>query len=139
MPVISFSTGDILRSKVLEGEQWLSWQINNVSPMRPNDDKSGFNWDVTFTLIEAPNSDLNGKEIKRTFSTKANGFAVDLFLAAEGKKKDEVKEGFNGDTDSLMGKKIDGKVTVDVYNGQTNNRLEMYAPYKSMVGKGPAF
>ena len=136
MSVIKFTAADALRSKLLE-ERWYKWQIVSVSPFRPNDAKDGFNWDVTFSLIEAPNPDLNGKEVKRTFSTKANGFAIDLILAARGIKKADFKaEGFDFDTDELTGKKIDGKATTDTYNGQMNNRVEEYAPYGTMGGAG---
>lgn len=135
MAIVKFSVGDILRSKILD-PAWRSWQITNVAAPRPSEDKTALNYDITFILIDA-GPDLNGKEVKRTFSSKAIGMMIPLVMAIQGKKADavDVKE-FTFDMDELLNKKFDGFSKVEIYNGQSNNKVEEYAPYKTLSISG---
>lgn len=138
MAIVKFSVGDILRSKLLD-PGWRSWQITKVDEPRPSEDKNALNYDITFVLIDAT-PDLNGKEIKRTFSSKAMGMMIPLVQAVRGQKAAEVKiESFEFDMQELLNKKIDGFCKVDVYMGNSNNKVEEYAPYKtlSLTGGNP--
>ncbi len=138
MPIIKFETKDILRSKVLEAK-WYSWEVRDIGAPVANDKGDGYNYKVRFSLIDA-GEDLNGKEVERTFSSKAIGMMIPLVAAARSVKLTDIPvEGFQIDTDELVGKKIDGNCKIDIYNGNPNNKVEEYAPYKSIVGQAAAF
>lgn len=138
MPLIQFTKADILRSQIMES-QWASFSINSVTGPTKNAAGDGVNYVVGLTLIEHPTADLNGKEFKRTFSSKAMGMMIPLFAAVQGVAVDSIKNDFQADTDTLIGKKIDGKITVEVYEGRPNNKVEEYLPYKKGVNMQPAF
>lgn len=135
MAKIKFGVGDILRSKIMD-PGWRSFQILPPGEGVPNANKDGINYEIVFVLIDA-GPDLNGKEIKRTFSSKAIGMFIPLVMASQGKKATdvEVKE-FEFDLADLANKKIDGNVKIDIYNGQPNNKVEEYAPYKTLSVTG---
>lgn len=136
MPAISFNTADILRARVME-KGWKPLQITAIEGPTANSKKDGFNYTVVFTLIE--DSDLAGKEFKRVFSNKAISMMIPLIAAARGLKESDIpKEGFTLDTDELLGKKIDGLVDTDTYEGQLKNVVEVYLPYKAS-SQIPAF
>jgi hypothetical protein len=129
VPVIQFSTADVLRNKVLP-EGWYSWLISAIEGPTPNSKKDGVNYTAVFTLIEQGEED--GKEIRRVFSSKAMSMMIPLAAAVKGMTIDQIpKEGFALDTDELVGKKVDGKVKTDVYEGQMKNVVEEYMPYKA--------
>lgn len=127
MSVINFTTGDVLRSKTLPNE-WYKWQITNVL-RKPSTAGDSNNTVVTFTLIEhSPQTD--GKEIVRYFSDKAISMMIPLVCAVRGIPQESLKpEGFQFDTDELLGKKIDGLITTETYEGNLKNVLDTYAPY----------
>ncbi len=138
MPVIKFETKDVLKSKVLE-DKWYSFEIREIPAAVVNAGGDGFNYKVRFALIDA-GEEMNGKEIERTFSSKAIGMMIPLVAAARGIPLSDIPvEGFQLDTDELVGKKIDGHCKIEIYNGNPNNKVEEYAPYKSVVGKAMAF
>lgn len=139
MPTISFSKADVLRSSNLENEKWYSWAIKQVLGPKTNSKGDGYNYEVVFSLIDQA-EDMNGKEVTRTYSNKAISMMIPLTAAVKGKKMEEVtKEAFDFDTDELVGKKVDGKYTLENYNGQLNGRVETYAPYKSIAGAAPPY
>lgn len=137
MPIIRFSKADILRSQTME-QQWASFEIT-ATGSRKNDAGDGTNYDITFSLIEHKNPDLNGKEFKRTFSSKAIGMMIPLIAAVEDKDVNTIKEEFDFDIDMLRGRKVDGKIITDVYNNRPTNKVEEYLPYKKGVNMQPAF
>lgn len=140
MSIINFTPGDVLRSRVLD-QGWASFVISSVT-YQQNKEKDAMNWKVIFTLIDK-SPELDGKVIERYFSDKAPSMMLPLIYAARGikmvDKMKEIPEGFAFDTEELVGKKVDGNVKQDTYQGNINNKLEEYAPYKSAVGAGPAF
>lgn len=129
MAVIQFTKADHLRGQLLEAG-WYSWLISASSPAKPNEKKDGFNYEVTFQLIDK-GPDYDGKEVKRTFSSKAIGMMDPLIAAAKGISQKDLRDMTAFDTDELIGKKIDGYCKVDTYEGNLNNKVEQYAPYKS--------
>lgn len=140
MPKISFTKADVLRSQNLENDTWYSWIIKAMEGPVKNAKGDGYNYVAIFALIDQADDTLNGKEVKRTFSNKAISMMIPLTAAANGKRLDEVeKTEFDFDTDDLIGKKIDGKYTLENYNGNLNGKVETYAPYKSIAGKGSGF
>lgn len=136
---ITFGAGDILRSKVLD-PAWRSWQIIKVHDPVLAEDKVNLNIKFTFMLIDA-GPDLTGKEVERTFSTKAKGMMVPLVAAIRGLKVSDIKiETFEVELDEFLNKKFDGFSKVETYNGNQNNKVEEYAPYKTLAtGAGSPF
>lgn len=137
MPIIRFSKADILRTQTME-QQWASFEIVATGD-RKNDAGDGRNYDVTFQLIEHKNADLNGKEFKRTFSSKAIGMMIPLIAAVNDTDINTIKEEFDFDIDALRGRKLDGKIITDMYNNRPTNKVEEYLPYKKGVNMVPAF
>lgn len=138
MGVIQISKADILRSKVMES-QWASFEIAPEIKTETNSKRDGLNYIVTFRLIDQTNADLNGKEFKRWFSSKAAGMFIPLVAAVRGVPIESFNDDFTFDIDELAGKKIDGKITIEVYQGSPNNKVEDYLPYKKGVNMQPAF
>ncbi len=138
MPVINFGKADILRSQTMEA-QWASFLLSDVSNPVKNAAGDGYNYLVTFTLIDYKNVDLNGKEFKRTFSSKAIGMMIPLIAAVRNVDVQTIKDEFNFDTDEMKGKKIDGKITIDMFENRPVNKVEEYLPYGKGVNMAPAF
>lgn len=137
MSLIKFTTGDVLRSKLLENG-WYKWAITSIKGPYPSAAGDSNNFDVVFTLIEHTD-ETNGKELKRVFSAKAISMMIPLICAVRGVKPDTMKpEGFDFDFDELLGKKVDGLVTSEIYQGNMQNRVETYAPYGT-TSNTPAF
>lgn len=144
MPVLQFTKADILRSQNLENEKWYSWQVTSVTGPVPNANRDGLNLVIVSTLIDT-NSDIDGKEVSKTFSLSSKGkshqaMMIPFVAACTGKKVDDLdKEGFQFDTDDLKGAKYDGKYTLETYNGQLIGKVDQYLPYKSAAGQTPGF
>src|SRR5678816_1111613 len=124
MPAIVFSKADILRSQLMES-QWASFDISAVTGPTKNSNGDGYNYVVHLTLTEyKPNPDLNGKEFKRTFSSKAMGMMIPLVAAVKNVDVNTIKDEFTFDTDELKGKKVDGKISIDNFEGRHVNKVE---------------
>lgn len=136
MPIIQFTTADVLRAKLLD-PGYYSFKIVKIEGPKENANKDGFNYFVFFELIDEGEG-FDGKQIKHTFSNKAISMMLPLVQAVRGGEKIEPKD-FVFDTDELSNTKVDGKVTQETYEGQLNNKLEVWFPYKSIVGKALAF
>jgi hypothetical protein len=134
MAVINFTTGDILRNKLLE-KGWYHFKVSVTGPT-PNKAKDGVNYTAVLTLIDA--GEMDGKEIQRVFSNKAISMMLPLIAAVKGTTVDQMeKAGFSFNTEELADKKIDGMVDQDVWEGQLRNVCEIYAPYKSQSNVTP--
>jgi hypothetical protein len=139
MPMIVFSKADILRSQTMES-QWASFEFSNVMGPTKNAAGDGYNYVVQFTLTDfKPNPELNGKEFKRTFSSKAMGMMIPLVAAVRNVDVQSIKDEFNFDTDELKGKKLDGKISLEMYEGRPTNKVEEYLAYGKGVNMQPAF
>jgi hypothetical protein len=139
MAIISFSKADILRSQNLENDKWYSWKIVKVEGPVKNAKEDGYNYKVTFSLIDH-STELNGKEVERVFSNKAISMMVPLIVASKGLSQDEFeKNPFQIDTDELLGKNVDGKYTIEMYQGQPNGRVETYVAYKKATSASTGF
>jgi len=139
MAIINFTKADVLRAQNLENEKWYSWEVASCTGPTPNKNKDGVNFLVSFKLIDA-SDELNGKEVNRIYSSKAISMFIPLVAACKGMTQDSMpKESFQFDTDEIVGKKVDGKYTLELYEGQLQGRVESYLPYKSAAGQGPQF
>ena len=136
MPVIQFTTADVLRAKTLE-EGYYSFLISGVLGPATDKSGSGVNYKFQHTLIDV-SPEMDGKVIDINFSSKAISMMIPCIEAANGGGK-VAKEGFSFNTDDVIGKKVDAKVVVEIYNGQPKNDISAWFPYKGVVGKGPAF
>ena len=135
MPIIQFTTADVLRSKLLP-EGFYSFKIAKVDGPKENKAKDGFNFVFKFELIDAGEG-LDGKVIEHTFSNKAMSMMLPCISAVKGTTI-EPKD-FVFDTDEVVNAKVDCKVIQDTYEGQLNNKIFAWFPYKSIVGKAPSF
>lgn len=133
MPIINISTADVKRAQVVD-KKWYPLQVSITGPT-PNAAKDGVNFVASFTIIDS--GDLDGKEILRYYSSKAIGMIIPLVAAVRGVPVESIKEGFQLDTDELQGKKIDGLVDTDVYEGRLRNICEVYLPYKTSSNQQP--
>lgn len=138
MPIIKFSTADILRSKNLE-TGWYSFQVKTVLGPRPNEAKTGIVYEAILTLIDSTNPTLNSKELSTYFGfTNGKGYGMDFIAAAMGLTSDQMTD-IDLDTDKILGAKLDAKVKVDVYEGRQNNKFEAFLFYKKAAGQGVPF
>ena len=139
MPVIQFSKADVLRSRTMDAA-WASFTISQIQGPTKNAAQDGYNYVVFFTLKDwKANPELDGKEFKRTFSSKAMGMMIPLVAAARNVDVNTIQDGFNFDTDELLGKSVDGKISIDMFEGRPVNKVEEYLPYTKGVNMQPAF
>ncbi len=118
--------------------QWASFDITEATS-RKNAGGDGINYDVTLRLIDHKNDDMNGKEFKRTFSSKAMGMMIPLVAAVQDKNIEDFNDDFDFDYDGLKNKKIDGKITTEMYMNRPVNKVEEYLPYGKSKSIGQAF
>jgi hypothetical protein len=119
MPIIKITKADIEKIKVLENG-WYGATISKVADPTPAKDKQSINTAVTFVI------DKVGKEIQNFYNSKLMAMIIPLYEAVTGKK---YTEDFELNTDHLLGKKVDLKLTTTIYNGNPQNTIEGYLPY----------
>jgi hypothetical protein len=136
MPIIKITAADLKKTQNLE-PGWYGASIVRVGDLKTSSKGDSINCPITF-LIEG----TEGKELEVSFNSKLIGLIKPLIEAASnGSKKLQLKEGeemtFN--TDELVGKKVDVKVIVDVYNGVPINKIDGYLPYGKGKGQQSPF
>jgi hypothetical protein len=137
MPVIILSTADILRSKLLDSG-WASFLVSRLEGPTASAKKDSMNYVFWLSLIDAQNSEMNGKEIGARFNSKAIGMITPFLAACKGIPAKDMVAG-EYDLDAAVGTKVDAKVIVDTYEGQLKNDFETFLPYKAAAGQAPAF
>lgn len=136
MPIINFTTADVLRSKLLE-PGYYSFRIADVVGPKENNNKDGFNFIYKFELIDKGEG-MDGKIIDHSYSNKAMSMMLPCIAAIRGGGPIDPKD-FTFNTDEVLNGKVDCQVIQDTYNGQLNNKIIAWFPYKSVVGKAAAF
>ena len=129
MPILRLTPADILKSKVLDDAGY-GMECKKVSDWLPSADKQSTNCTVTFVL-----ENTDGKELDYLINSKGMGFHTGLIAVMIGKSLKEVQakpELLEADTDLWPGKKVDGHVIQDSFNGRPNNKISEFLPY----GKG---
>lgn len=121
MSVIKFMPADILRGKLLDAG-WYGLSIKSATDWAKSKDGQSLNCIITFVVDNS-----EGKEIDYVINSKGLGFHVPLLAAVMGVKDLDPKE-IELDTSTLAGKKVDGKVIVDEYNGNLNNKISTFLP-----------
>ena len=120
MPIISFSSRDILRGKPIT-PAWYRVHIESVGEA-PSADKQSTNYPVEGTILfngDNGSTEFANYPLDWNFNSKALGFAVG-FLAALG---EEVTPGKRFDLGYSAGKDIDVFVENDTYQNRLVNRV----------------
>ncbi len=126
MPVVSFSSRDLLRGKTVT-PAWYRVRIEEVGeqpakvdPQNPKPPST--NYPVTATVLfngDSGDTEFQNVPVEWMFNSKAIGFAVG-FLQSFGV---EVKEGVRFDLKSAEGKETDVFIENDTYQGRLVNRV----------------
>ena len=131
MPLLKVTVSDIQKSKILT-EGWFGMQCVRIIDWAPSTDGKSANMKVVF-LIEG----TDGKEIEHLINSKGIGFQCAMFAALDNltlKQYQDKAADAELDTDKWIGKKVDGHIIVDTYQGRNNNKISTFMPY----GKGRA-
>lgn len=121
MPLtFSISREDMLRSKVVE-PGWYNCIIKGVSQEAASTDGST-NTIVDFVVIDGPQKDV---PLRRYFSEKAPGFAVNFFKACGAQIGEQ---GATFDVEKSIGRKMQVFVKNEEYGGSMRNRVEDFRP-----------
>lgn len=124
MALLKFTASDILKSKILE-EAWYGLTCTKVVEPKASKDGDSVNYKVVFLVDNA-----EGKELEYVINSKGLGFHVSLIAAMMGKSKKELKpEAISVDMEEWVGKKVDGRIVQDAYNGIPNNKIADFLPY----------
>lgn len=122
MSVIKFTPADILRGKTLDAG-WYGLSIKSASDWAKSKDGNSMNCKVVFIVDNS-----EGKEIEYIINSGGLGFHVSLVAALMNVKTLDPKD-IELDTETMAGKKVDGKLTVDEYNGNLQNKITQFLPY----------
>jgi hypothetical protein len=120
MAVIKITKADIEKLKTLDNG-WYGATITKVSDPTPSKDKQSLNTIVSIVI------DGVGKEINQYFNSKLIAMIIPLYEAVNGGKK--VTEEFDLDPATMVGMKLDVKLTTVIYQGNPQNDIEAYLPY----------
>lgn len=121
MPIINFTTADILRQKLID-EGWYGVKITAINGPKAAKTGNGVNFEVDFTLDDK--SPAPGKVVTRVFNSSLISMMIPLVAACRGVSVEDIKENFSLDTTELLGKDIDVKLIKDLYEGRWNNKAE---------------
>lgn len=120
MPIVEFSSRDLLRGKVVE-PAWYRCRVERVGEAPSSDGKS-VNYPVEVTILfngDNGNKTFSQVPIDYNFNSKAIGFAVG-FLAAFGV---EPQPGQRIDLAAAEGKELDIFIENDTYQSRLVNRV----------------
>lgn len=123
MPVVTFSTRDLLSGKIFT-PGWYRVKINSIgeSPAKQSDKGPSTNYPVEGTILfngDDGSTEFADSPLNWNFNSKAIGFAVG-FLKAFGV---EVKPDVRFDLKSAEGRELDVFVENDTYQGRLVNRV----------------
>lgn len=128
MPVIKITKADIEKLKVLDSG-WYGATITKVGDPAPSRDKGSINIPIFFTIDEI------GKELIVTINSKLHAMIIPIWETVMGKK---VTDELDMNTEHLVGKRLDVKLTTEIYNGGPINKIEGYLPYgQGKTAKAP--
>lgn len=139
MPIIKFTTADILRSKLID-EGWYPAKVTEIQGPIVSTKGDSHNFIVRYTLGDK--SPAPGKIIEEYFNSKAMGKMIPLVAACKGSDTSTIVDNpaeFNLDTDEILGKELDLKVIREQYEGQWNNKAGGYLPKGKAAGVAVPF
>src|ERR1700742_2108609 len=120
MPVIKITPADVLKGQLLP-EGWYGLTIKHVSDWAKAKNSNSMNVTVTFTVDKT-----EGKELQYWVNSNSLGMNMPLFNAMAGKKLEPAE--IEVDTSTWIGKKLDGKIVQDTFNGNMNNKIADFLP-----------
>ncbi len=127
MPIINITAADVLKSRNID-PAWYGATITKIGDLIASSAGDSVNCKITFTI-----EGTEGKEIDRTYNSKAIGMIIPLFAAVKGVDISTITpENFQINTDELLNKKVDVKVVLEQYQGRYTNKVEDVLAY----GKG---
>jgi len=129
MALFDFTPEDVARGAILQP----GWYTLEVKKVEDGIAKSSGNpkVTVTFSCLDGKDHDGNdavGVPLVTTFSPGAPGFAIDFCNALGANIGKEGKAGIRIDMESCGGKRLQGFVKNDVYEGKTQNKVDGYRP-----------
>jgi hypothetical protein len=139
MPIISFTTADILRSKLVD-EGWYPAKVTEIQGPVASKAGDSHNFILRYTLGEK--SPAPGKIIEEYFNSKAMGRMIPLVAACKGQDASSIIDAgaaFQLDTDEIFGKEFDLKVIREQFEGQWNNKAGGYLPKGKAAGVAVPF
>lgn len=141
MAIVKFTQGDILKSKNFEPIFYTFRIAKTPAAGRASQSQKSLNFDFDF-LVTSPGP-FHGKEHRIIFNTNMDAGSVlgnvqyepftrlmDIEAAVTGKPKRDMPGEF--DTDTLTGKEFDGKIAIDVVDGNPVPKITVFVP----KGKG---
>jgi hypothetical protein len=123
MAIIKITKADILKTKNVT-PNWYSCQVVKVHQPTKAKDSDTINY--VFDCVILPGQEGEGKEIPARFNSALIGKMVPFYSACIGKQI-SVEDGI--DTDAFMGKKFDGHVTPNNYQGQLYDNFDNFVPF----------
>lgn len=120
MALLKITAADIKKLQALDNG-WYGAIVKSVSDPTPNKAKDSVNIIVTF-VIEGS----DGKEIVNYFNSKMIAFIIPAYEAAMGTK---IAPDSEVDPADMVGKKLDVKLEVKIFNNNPQNEIVGYLPY----------
>lgn len=140
MSIVKFTQSDILASKNFE-PTFYTFRVKAAPPARSSTSQKTLNFDLE--LVVSTPGPYHGKEHKIVFNTGMNQGSVlgnlqyepvtrlmDVEAAITGKPK--RSEPGDLDTETFVGKEFDGKIAIDVVDGNPVPKITVFVP----KGKG---
>jgi hypothetical protein len=123
MAIIKITKADILKTaNVTPG--WYGCQVIKVHSPAKAKDSDTINY--VFDCVILPGQEKEGKEIPARFNSALIGKMAPFYYACTGKQIDPEQ---GVDTDEVMGKKFDGHITPNNYQGNLYDNFDNFVPY----------
>lgn len=122
MPIIKVTKADILKTQNCT-PGWYSCQVVKVNAPEKSSGGGSINYVIDCVIL--PGQEKEGKVIPARFNSQLIGKIAPLWFACTGTEISE--DGL--DLDELMGKKFDGKVVPNNYNGVMYDNFDSFVPY----------
>jgi hypothetical protein len=120
--ILKVSKADILKTaNVTPG--WYQCQVIKVHPPKKAAESDTINY--VFDCVILPGQEKEGKEIPARFNSALIGKIAPFWFACTGK---QISSEDGIDTDELMGKKFDGHVTPNNYQGNLYDNFDNFVP-----------
>lgn len=140
MAIVKFTQGDILASKNFE-PTFYTFRVKAAPPARTSTSQKTLNYDLELTVSSS--GPFHGKDHRIVFNTGMNQGSVlgnvqyesftrlmDVEAAITGKPK--RNDPGDLDTETFVGKEFDGKIAIDVVDGNPVPKITVFVP----KGKG---
>lgn len=125
---LTISKGDLAKSIPLPGG-WQKFEILSFTP-KPSKDGGSVNYNYELKL----EGDEMNRIVIHNFNSKAMGFFAPFIAALTNKTIGEIlasikTDSLEFDAEAPIGKKIHGKVEIELYQGDPKTKIKDWAPY----------